>query len=123
MMQQIMENGRLAWRLVNDPRVPTWIKIGIPLVVLLYFFSPIDIIPDFLLGAGQLDDIGVILLGLTLIVRFSPQYVVDEHKRAMGYTDLQDAPPTSQTSQPSGNGSGEPTRAMDGEYRVIPPKQ
>jgi uncharacterized membrane protein YkvA (DUF1232 family) len=119
MMQQLMENGRLAWRLLNDPRVPGWIKFGIPLVVLLYFVSPIDIIPDFILGPGQVDDLAIILLGLTLIVRFSPQSVVDEHKRALGYSDTQ---PTDQGYDRQAGGSGEPTRSVEGEYRVIPPK-
>jgi uncharacterized membrane protein YkvA (DUF1232 family) len=117
MIQQLMENGRLAWRLLNDPRVPSWIKFGIPLVVVLYFFSPIDIIPDFILGPGQVDDLAIILLGLTLIVRFSPQAVVDEHKRALGYGDEQ---PTNQSYDRPAGDSGEPTRSVEGEYRVVP---
>ena len=102
-MKQLMDNARLAWRLMGDRRVSTLVKVGIPLLIALYFFSPLDFIPDFLLGLGQLDDLGVILLGLGLIVRFSPPTVVEEHRRALGVSQ------------------GEPTRPLDGEYRVIPP--
>jgi uncharacterized membrane protein YkvA (DUF1232 family) len=123
-MSDVIQKGRLAWRLINDPRVPGWVKVGIPLLVLLYFFSPIDFIPDILLGLGQLDDLGVVLLGLSLIARFSPQPVVEEHRQAMGM----DARP--ETSRPAGNGpgyqnaphrgpAGEPTRPIEGEYRVL----
>jgi uncharacterized membrane protein YkvA (DUF1232 family) len=77
---EILERGRLVFRLMQDERVPTWLKIGVPLVVALYFISPIDLIPDFILGLGQLDDIGVILLGMALFIRLAPQVVVDEHR-------------------------------------------
>src|SRR5438067_13486906 len=84
-MQQLLENGRLVWRLVNDPRVPAWVKLGIPLLTIVYVVSPIDLIPDRLIGPGQLDDLGVVLLAMTLMVKFSPPDVVEEHKRALGY--------------------------------------
>ncbi|HYP39216.1 MAG TPA: DUF1232 domain-containing protein [Chloroflexia bacterium] len=126
-MSEMIQKGRLAWRLINDPRVPGWVKVGIPLLLLLYFFSPVDFIPDFILGLGQLDDLGVVLLGLSLIVRFSPQPVVEEHRQAMG---LDARPDTSRQTRPTGNGSsywsapprgssGEQTRSIEGEYRVL----
>lgn len=128
-MKDILENGRLSWRLINDPRVPSWVKVAIPLAVALYFFSPIDFIPDFIFGFGQLDDLGVILLGMSLIVRFSPQHVVEEHRQALhggafpGGTS--NDPPTNRGgywNSPPTKDQGEPTRSIDGEYRVVPPK-
>jgi len=65
--------------------VPSWIKIIIPLVVLFYFVSPVDFIPDFIPVFGQLDDFGVILIGMSMIIRLVPQFVVDEHRLALGY--------------------------------------
>jgi uncharacterized membrane protein YkvA (DUF1232 family) len=126
-MSDVIQKGRLAWRLINDPRVPGWVKVGIPLLVLLYFFSPIDFIPDILLGLGQLDDLGVVLLGLSLIARFSPQPVVEEHRQAMGLDARPDAgrqtrPPGDSSSYwnaPPRGSSGEPTRSIEGEYRVL----
>lgn len=137
-MKDLLENGRLAWRLLNDQRVPTWIKVAIPLIVFLYFFSPIDVIPDFLLGAGQLDDLGVLLLGMSLIVRFSPQEIVNEHRSAMGLEARGSAgfragdskQPRSTWVPPTAPSSGAPTtpmaqgegRSIEGEYRIIPPE-
>ena len=108
---ELMERGRLVWRLMNDERVPTWLKLSVPMLVLLYFISPIDLIPDFILGLGQLDDLGIVLLGMALFIRLAPEAAVDEHRRALGM-------------DPQGQG-GEPTRRtsrdtnpIEGEYRV-----
>ena len=111
-IKDFMERGRLVWRLMNDDRVPSWLKVVIPLVVGLYFFSPIDLIPDFLIGLGQLDDLGVILLGMALFIRLAPEAAVTEHQRALGIiTDKNEGgEPTRRTSQES-----EP---IEGEYRV-----
>ncbi|MDQ4045009.1 MAG: YkvA family protein [Chloroflexota bacterium] len=79
----ILQRAQLAWNLMRDDRVAGWVKKAGPAVILAYVFSPIDIIPNFLLGAGQVDDVGVIAIGLLLLVRllvqFAPQEVVEEH--------------------------------------------
>ena len=52
-------------------------------MILAYVVSPIDVVPDFLIGPGQVDDLGVIAVGLVilvrLLVRFAPDEVVAEH--------------------------------------------
>ena len=134
LMRDIIDNGRLTWRLINDPRVPSLVKVAIPLFMALYFLSPIDFIPDFLPVLGQLDDIGIVLFGMSLIVRFSPQAVVDEHRRALGidltagtgpdpFAPGQSSNPSSYWAGPPTRHPGEPTRPIDGEYTVVPPKQ
>jgi uncharacterized membrane protein YkvA (DUF1232 family) len=80
---RIVDQFQLAWRLLTDPRVPVMLKVMIPALVALYVFSPIDIVPDFLLGLGQLDDLGVLLAALALFARLAPKAVVDEHRAAM----------------------------------------
>jgi uncharacterized membrane protein YkvA (DUF1232 family) len=128
-MRDIIDNGRLTWRLINDPRVPALVKVGIPLFMALYFFSPIDVIPDFFPILGQLDDIGVVLFGMSLIVRFSPQAVVDEHRQALGlgptvgdqHTQHNGTDPSSYWAGPPTRHPSEPTRPIDGEYTVVPP--
>ncbi len=82
MLQVVINELRLTWRLIRDPRVPMWTKI-IPFAGLIYVLSPLDLIPDVLIGLGQLDDLGVILAGLRLFQTFSPAYVVDEHRAAL----------------------------------------
>jgi uncharacterized membrane protein YkvA (DUF1232 family) len=44
---------------------------------------PTDILPDFLIGVGQLDDLAVILGGLRLFLRLCPRDVVQEHLQAI----------------------------------------
>ncbi len=83
-IRSIMQQVRLSWRLIRDPRVPVGLKMLIPGLATLYAVSPIDILPDFLVGLGQLDDIGIILAALSLFVKLAPQAVVDEHRAAMG---------------------------------------
>jgi len=51
----LLNSFRVAWQLLWDGRVPLSTKI-IPVIVVLYILSPIDIIPDFIPGLGQLDD-------------------------------------------------------------------
>jgi uncharacterized membrane protein YkvA (DUF1232 family) len=50
--------------------------------------SPIDLIPDFLLGLGQVDDLGIVIAGILLIARIipklAPEHVVEEHLRDIG---------------------------------------
>jgi uncharacterized membrane protein YkvA (DUF1232 family) len=75
---------RLAWRLLWDPRVPVWTKL-VPLISVLYILSPIDFIPDWFLGFGQLDDLGVLLVGVRMFTELSPEEIVLQHLEAMGF--------------------------------------
>jgi uncharacterized membrane protein YkvA (DUF1232 family) len=73
---------KLFSRLVKDPRVslnPKLMLVGI----LTYVILPTDVLPDFLIGVGELDDIAVILGGLRLFLRLCPPEVVQEHLRAI----------------------------------------
>jgi hypothetical protein len=107
--------------------VPTWIKYGIPVLIALYFLFPIDVIPDFIPGLGQLDDLGVILLGMSMMIRFAPQQVVSEHRQALGldFNRGQDqsrgGPNPSWPPAKDGQSASTKGSEIDGEYRVIPP--
>jgi len=78
---------RLSWRLLRDERVSA-LKFALPTFLALYVLSPIDPIPDFLLGLGQVDDLGIVIAGVLLLARIiprlAPAHVVDEHLRDMG---------------------------------------
>ena len=68
----------LLKRLLADPRVPRrskWIAGG----VLLYLVSPLDIIPDFVPGLGQIDDLLVVLLALHGMLNRVDEEVIVEH--------------------------------------------
>jgi uncharacterized membrane protein YkvA (DUF1232 family) len=74
---------RLYVRLFRDPRVSRLAKAWL-VIVGLYVVSPIDLVPAWLLGLGQLDDVVLALGGLWLFVRLCPPEVVREHVIAIG---------------------------------------
>jgi uncharacterized membrane protein YkvA (DUF1232 family) len=76
----LIEDIRLAWRLLQDTRVPWVIKL-VPVAAVVYVISPLDLIPDFILGFGQLDDLAIVLLGLKAFISLSPQRLVDQYLR------------------------------------------
>lgn len=111
-LAELVRQIRLLWRLLNDPRVPSWIKT-IPAVVLLYLIFPIDLIPDPVLGLGQLDDLAIILLGLKLFRDFSPPAVVREHEadiagKSSPWRVVEDESPPSPQSP-----------YIDAEYKIV----
>lgn len=56
-------------RLVSDPRVPGRPKLQL-LLVLAYLVSPIDLIPEMLVGPiGYVDDVALLLLALERLLR------------------------------------------------------
>lgn len=93
------------WPLMRDPKIPFWAKAGIPAIAAAYVISPVDIIPDFLLGVGQIDDIGVILLAATASVAFLQRFFVDQ--------EVQPEPARARTAD-SQSASG----IYDANYRV-----
>jgi uncharacterized membrane protein YkvA (DUF1232 family) len=68
----------LVKRLVADPRVPRRRKLVLWLVA-GYLAFPIDLVPDFIPVAGQLDDAVVIALGLRALLKGSSTELLREH--------------------------------------------
>jgi uncharacterized membrane protein YkvA (DUF1232 family) len=66
---------RLIWRLAKDPRVPARTK-AILLITVGYLASPIDLIPDFIVGIGYADDLLVAAFALDQILNRVPEAVV-----------------------------------------------
>jgi uncharacterized membrane protein YkvA (DUF1232 family) len=71
-MQQLLGEGLRAWRLLRDPRTPTALKL-IPAFGLVYVLFPVDLVPDLVPGAGQLDDVAVLLLALRVFLQLAGQ--------------------------------------------------
>src|SRR3954451_22598294 len=63
----------------RDPRVP-WPAKVLAIAVTGYALSPIDLIPDFIPVLGYLDDLIVVPLGISLVVRMIPPTVMAEHR-------------------------------------------
>ena len=69
---------KLLWRLARDPRVPARSKAT--LVLLMgYIVSPIDLIPDFLPGIGQMDELVIAAFALDQMLNRVPPEIVREH--------------------------------------------
>ena len=64
----------LAYR---DPRV-AWYAKAFMLVVVAYFLSPIDIIPDFIPVLGYVDDLIIVPAGIFLALKMIPKEVIEE---------------------------------------------
>ena len=95
---RLIRQFRLAWRLLWDPRVPGWTKL-VPFLALIYIISPVDFLPDWFLGLGQLDDLGVLLVGVRLFTALVPEDIVLQHLEAMGlrvgqWRVVENEPPT-----------------------------
>lgn len=59
----------------RDPRTP-WLVRLLALGIAAYALSPIDLIPDFIPVLGYLDDLIIVPLGLTLVLRLIPEEVL-----------------------------------------------
>lgn len=103
-LAQFVQTLRLVWRLFNDARVSLFPKLIIP-AALLYVLSPVDLAPDFILGLGQLDDLGIVALALALFIEVCPRAIVEEHRRALAAEHA--APPADET-------------VIEGSFRHLP---
>ncbi len=65
-------------RLVTDPRVPRRRKLLL-LALVAYLVMPLDLVPDFIPVAGQLDDAILVALVLRTVLRGSGRALVTEH--------------------------------------------
>lgn len=73
---------------VKDPKTPTLAKI-IGACVVVYAFSPIDLIPDFIPVLGLLDDLILLPIGIILTVKLIPSGIMaDARYRALQVTNL-----------------------------------
>ncbi len=103
-LAQLVRTVRLVWRLMLDPRVPTWPKWIVPASI-LYVLSPIDLVPDLILGLGQADDVAILFLAVRLFIEFCPPDVVQEHRRVLAGMDARDDPSSEEV--------------VEGSYRVM----
>jgi uncharacterized membrane protein YkvA (DUF1232 family) len=69
---------KLLLRLMRDPRVPIRRKVLVG-AVLVYVISPIDLIPDFVVGFGKLDDIVVLSVAINHLMAGAESVIVEEH--------------------------------------------
>jgi uncharacterized membrane protein YkvA (DUF1232 family) len=99
-IREAVQQLKLVYNLMLDERVPLLTKV-IPIASLAYLFMPIDLVPDFALGLGQLDDLAIVMMGMRFFLEFAPAEVVHEHlKRLTQHIpwNVKEAPPPSSTA-------------------------
>ena len=69
----IMRDLFTAWKLLWNPRVPTLLKLLLPVMATAYWIFPLDLMPGF-----PLDDAAVMILALKLFVMLAPQDIVEQ---------------------------------------------
>ena len=104
----------LWWRLMQDPRVPLLAKLAVPLA-LLYVVSPIDIIPDYIVGLGQLDDLAIVLIAFKVTEWMTAHWVLEQHQRGGN-------PPPAERAEPPATGQAS-DMVIEGDYQVVPDGQ
>lgn len=79
---ELIQQLYLAWRLVRDPRTPTWLKL-LPGIGLIYV-----IFPEGFMGLPLLltpiDDIVVMIGAIKGFIGLAPPYLVELYKMEMG---------------------------------------
>jgi len=80
--QEFWSQLRLVWFLFWDREVPVYLKL-LPVLAIIYALSPIDLIPDVIIGLGQLDDLTMLLVGGKVFIELAPPQVVARHLRLM----------------------------------------
>jgi uncharacterized membrane protein YkvA (DUF1232 family) len=77
--RSLKEQSLIVYYAARDPRTPWPVRL-LALAVAAYALSPIDLIPDFIPVLGYLDDLILIPLGVTLVVRWVPAEVMVDAK-------------------------------------------
>jgi uncharacterized membrane protein YkvA (DUF1232 family) len=78
----VLRQAQLAFRLLRDERVPMLAKLVVP-AAFVYIVSPLDLLPDLIPILGQVDDVGILLLGLAAFIKMCPSHLVAEHEATL----------------------------------------
>lgn len=69
---------KLLGRIARDPRVSVRRKT-FAVAAMIYVVSPIDLIPDFIAGIGQLDDLIIVAIALNHLIDGAGRNIIEEH--------------------------------------------
>jgi len=74
----------VLWYACRNPATPFRLKL-VALLLGLYVFSPIDVVPDWLALLGFVDDVTLLALGIPALLKFVPAHALHEaHASADG---------------------------------------
>lgn len=77
--RKLKQNLLVLYLSYKDNRVPWYAKL-VAICVVAYAFSSIDLIPDFIPILGNLDDLIIVPLGISLALRLIPPYIIEENR-------------------------------------------
>jgi uncharacterized membrane protein YkvA (DUF1232 family) len=100
---------RLSARLLREPQVPLIFK-ALLVGAVGYVIMPFDLLPDFLPGLGQLDDLTVMVLAIESVIALAPHRLVEHHLAAI----RESRPYAAATSAGANGGDGD---VIDAEWR------
>lgn len=90
-------DAKLLWHALQHPESPSWLKAGTALVV-LYLFSPIDVIPDLIPVIGLMDDLVLVPLAINWMLKRLPEHIRQwAQAQARGQQDVPVAPVVERT--------------------------
>ncbi len=98
LIRRLWQDARIAWALLWEPRVPTWTKLLLPVLWVIYLLMPLDIIPDVIPILGELDDLVALMFIIRMFIQMSPPQVVQEIEERL---------------------NGKAQDVIDGTYRVV----
>ncbi len=76
-VRRFFQQFRVIRRALRHPKVPWHVK-AVAGCAVLYVFSPIQLIPNFIPIIGQMDDVLVVSLGIKFLKKCVPQNVLDD---------------------------------------------
>jgi uncharacterized membrane protein YkvA (DUF1232 family) len=69
-------DARQLWFALRHPAAPGWLKLGTALLV-LYVFSPLDVVPDFIPFLGVVDDLVIVPFAIRWMLQRLPPEVLN----------------------------------------------
>lgn len=76
----VKSDARLLWSALRHPLSPSWLKWGVAGIA-LYLVSPIDLIPDFIPILGMMDDIVLVPMAISWLLKKLPSHVREDLQR------------------------------------------
>ena len=76
LLNKILKTGRLYLKLFTHPSTPWYVK-ALVLAAFLYALFPADLIPDWLLGLGIIDDLTVVTLLVGVALKILDKKKID----------------------------------------------
>lgn len=79
-LKLLRDNGIILYYAWRHPQTPGYLK-GILAAVIIYLFSPIDLVPDYLPVVGLVDDAALLTGALLFLTKLLPPQVLAESRQ------------------------------------------